>query len=162
MARSQWHKLYSASVAAPADRLFELLADLPNYVTWLPGSAQYGSTTDVDPYPVRFGSRYLDGKPGDKGKEWRGTVTGYQPPGSLDFHHTIWVAPLRTTVDTHIHYSLEQAGDATRVTRWLVLDFTMPAAVRPLRRLITKAFDDENVRTMAALKRYAEAPDVSG
>jgi hypothetical protein len=24
---------------------------------WLPGSAAFGSTTDVDPYPVRLGSR---------------------------------------------------------------------------------------------------------
>ncbi len=33
----------------------------------------------------------------------------------------------------------------------------MPALVRPLRRLITGAFDKENVRTMAAVMRYAEA-----
>jgi hypothetical protein len=33
----------------------------------------------------------------------------------------------------------------------------MPRLFRPLRRLIIKSFDDENVRTMAAVKRYAEA-----
>jgi hypothetical protein len=33
----------------------------------------------------------------------------------------------------------------------------MPIALRPLRRLITSSFDKENVRTIAAVKAYAEA-----
>jgi len=161
MASSQWHKLYSATVTAPPELLFRLLSDMPNYGDWLPGSGQYGQTKDVEPYPVRRGTRYHDGKPDEPGRDWRGTVTGFQPPGSLDFHHTIHVSQLRATIDTHIHYSLEdslEAGDgATEVTRWLVLDITMPVVLRPLRPLITASFDKENLRTMAALKQYAEA-----
>ena len=57
----------------------------------------------------------------------------------------------------HIHYSLEQEDGRTTVTRWLVLDVSMPLILRPLRRAITGSFDRENVRTMAALKTYAEA-----
>ncbi len=45
------------------------------------------ATTDVDSYPVRLGSTYHGGKPDEPGKDWYGTVTGLQPPGSLDFHH---------------------------------------------------------------------------
>ena len=157
MAASHWHKFYSATVAAPPEVLFRLLSDLPNYGDWLPGSGQFGHTTDVEPYPVRLGTRYHDGKPDKPGKDWWGTVTGFQPPGSVDFHHTIHVSQVRATVDVHIHYSLEAEDDHTRVTRWLVLDVTMPAVLRPLRPLITSAFDKENVRTMAALKQYAEA-----
>jgi uncharacterized protein YndB with AHSA1/START domain len=160
MATSHWHRFYSSKVAAPPSALFELLSDLPNYGRWLPGSDQFAETTDVEPYPVRLGSRYHDGKPGEPGKDWWGTVTGFSPPGSLDFHHIIHVGQLRTTVDVHIHYSFEADDAGTQVIRWLVLDVTMPALVRPLRRLITRAFDKENVRTMAAVKRYAEAhPD---
>jgi hypothetical protein len=163
MSTSQWHKLYSAHVAAPAGVLFGLLADMPEYGRWLPGSAQYGATTDVEPYPVQLGSRYHDGKPGEPGKDWWGTVIGFQPPGSLDFHHTIAVSQLRATVDVHIHYSFESEDDGTRVSRWLVLDIAMPAALRPLRRLILASFDKENLRTMAAVKQYAEAhPGASG
>jgi hypothetical protein len=150
-------------IAARAELLFGLLADLPHYDRWLPGSDAFGSTTDVEPYPVRYRSRYHDGKPGVKGKDWWGTVAGFQSPGSLDFHHTISVAQLRATVDVHIHYSLESHDGATEVTRWLVLDITMPAVALPLRRLITASFDRENLRTMAALQRYAEAqPAQSG
>jgi hypothetical protein len=93
-------------------------------------------------------------------KDWWGTVTGFQPPGAIDFHHTIHVSQLRATVDVRIHYSFERDGPATQATRWLVLDITMPMLFRPARRLIIKSFDDENVRTMAAVKTYAEAhPD---
>jgi len=157
MATSQWHKLYSATVAAPPEPLFKLLSDLPNYGDWLPGSGQYGQTTDVEPYPVRQGTRYHDGRPGEPGKDWWGTVTGFQPPGSLDFHHTIHVRQLRATIDVHIHYSLEPGDGGTQVTRWLVLDIAMPAVLRPVRPLITASFDKENVRTLAALKQFAEA-----
>ena len=160
MSSSQWHKLYTAQVAAPPALLFGLLSDMPNYSDWLPSSAQFSSTTDVEPYPVQLGSHYRDGKPGEPGKDWQGTVTGFQPPGSIDFHHTIGVRQLRSTVDVHIHYSFEQQDGTTRVVRWLVLDIAMPFALRPLRRLITASFDKENIRTMAAVKTYAEAhPD---
>jgi hypothetical protein len=47
--------------------------------------------------------------------------------------------------------------DGTQLTRWLVLDITMPILMRPLRRLIIRNFDEESVRTMAAVKKYAEA-----
>jgi hypothetical protein len=154
---SHWHKLYTADINASPAVLFRLVADMPNYGRWLPGSASYGSTTDVEPYPVRLGSRYHDGKPGQRGKDWWGEVTGFQPPGSLDFHHTIYARQVRATVDTHIHYSFESAGTETRVTRWLLLSIAMPLVLRPLRPPIISAFDNENVRTMAALADYTEA-----
>jgi len=157
MASSHWHKMYTSTVTAPSDFLFDLLADLPTYGRWLPGSDAFGRTVDVEPYPVRYGTRYHDGKPDVPGKDWFGTVTGFQPPGSLDFHHTIGVKQLRGSVDVHIHYSFERDGDATRVSRWLVLDISMPIIFRPLRRLIISSFDKENVRTMRAVKTYAEA-----
>jgi len=164
MPSSQWHKFYIAHVAAPPGVLFGLLADMPGYGRWLPGSQQFAKTTDVEPYPVQLGSRYHDGKPDEPGKDWWGTVTGFQPPGSLDFHHAITVTQLRATVDVHIHYSFEPENASTRVSRWLILDITMPAITRPLRRLIISSFDKENLRTMAAVKEYAEARtgDASG
>jgi hypothetical protein len=160
MPRSQWHNFYRASVAAPPEVLFDLLSDMPNYGRWLPGSSQFGQTTDVDPYPVKLGSKYHDGKPDEPGKNWWGTVIGFQRPGSLDFHHSIKVTQLRATVDVHIHYSFEPHTAGTQVSRWLVLDITMPLLLRPLRPAIISKFDEENVRTMSAVKEFAEAhPD---
>jgi hypothetical protein len=157
MATSHWHKLYRSAVAAPPAVLFELLSDLPNYGRWLPASAQYTETTDVEPYPVQLGSRYHDGKPGEPGKDWWGAVTGFQPPGSLDFHHTIHVKQLKARVEVNIHYSFVPDNGGTNVTRWLVLDIAIPIVLRPLSTLIIRAFDKENIRTMEAVKKYAEA-----
>jgi Polyketide cyclase / dehydrase and lipid transport len=159
---SQWHRLYTSKIAASPEFLFGLLSDLPNYGQWLPPSDQYAGTTDVEPYPVRLGSRYHDGKPDEAGKDWWGSVTGFQPPGSIDFHHTIHVRQLRATIDVRIHYSFEPEETGTLVSRWLILDFHMPIVVRPLRPAITSRFDKENVRTLAALKTYAEAQAGAG
>jgi uncharacterized protein YndB with AHSA1/START domain len=157
MSHSQWHRFYTLKVAAPPELLFELLSDLPRYDRWLPSSDAFGGTADVEPYPVQLGSRYHDGRPGEPGKDWWGTVTGFQRPGSIDFHHTIAIRQLRATVDVHIHYSLEPEDAGAVVTRWLVLDISMPVGFRLLRPAITARFDKENVRTMDAVKRYAEA-----
>jgi uncharacterized protein YndB with AHSA1/START domain len=157
VSKSQWHRFYTATVAAPPKRLFDLLSDMPNYRNWLPESEQFGRTTEVDPYPVRLGSRYHDGRPDEPGKDWWGTVIGFQPPGSVDFHHSIAVRQLRATVDVHIHYSFEPADAGTQVNRWLVLDITMPLVLRPLRSAVISKFDKENVRTMSAVKQYAES-----
>jgi hypothetical protein len=165
MSHSQWHRFYTSQVAAPTGLLFALLSDLPNYGRWLPASGQFAGTTDVEPYPVRLGSRYHDGRPDEPGKDWRGSVTGFQRPGSIDFHHTIRVRQLRATVDVHIHYSIEpeeQQDQRAVVSRWLVLDVSMPVAFRPLRPAITTRFDQENLRTMAAVKQYAEAHAADG
>jgi uncharacterized protein YndB with AHSA1/START domain len=153
MPKSQWHRIYGSAVAAPPPEVFDLLSDLPNYGRWLPRSSQYEATTDVVPYPVRLGSRHHDGKPNHPGKDWWGTVTGFQPPGCVDFRHTIDVRPLRTTIEVHIHYSFEPDGDGTQVTRWLVLDISMPVIARPLRPFIIRRFDQENRRTLAAVSR---------
>jgi hypothetical protein len=159
MSHSKWHRIYTSKVAASPELLFGLLSDLPNYGQWLPASDEFGGTTDVEPYPVQLGSRYHDGQPGapGKGKDWWGSVTGFQPPGSIDFHHTIELRQLLVTIDVHIHYSFEPDGAHAVVNRWLVLDIRMPIVIRPLRPVITRRFDKENRRTMAAVKTYAEA-----
>jgi hypothetical protein len=162
MPHSQWHRFYASKVAASRELLFGLLSDLPHYDRWLPPSGDFGGTTDVEPYPVQFGSRYHDGKPGEPGKDWWGSVTGFQAPGSIDFHHTIRVRQLRTTVDVRIHYSFEEEDQWTVVNRWLILDFSMPVVFRPLRPAITTRFDKENLRTMTAVKQYAEAQASDG
>ncbi len=84
MPHSQWHRFYTSKVAAPPGLLFGLLSDLPHYDRWLPPSGQFAGTTDVELYPVQLGSRYHDGKPDEPGKDWWGTVTGFQRPGSID------------------------------------------------------------------------------
>jgi carbon monoxide dehydrogenase subunit G len=42
-------------VAAPPEVVFDLLSDMARHDRWVPGPEQFGQTTDVEPYPVRFG-----------------------------------------------------------------------------------------------------------
>ena len=77
MPTSQWHKLYTSLVAAPPGVLFGLLADMPAYGRWLPGSSQYGQTTDVEPYPVRRAAATTTGNPASRAK-----TGGARSPGS--------------------------------------------------------------------------------
>ena len=93
---------------------------------------------DSTPYSRHFADR-RGGKPGEPGQDWRGSVTGFQPSGSIDFHYSIEVRQLRATVDVHIHYSFEEEGQGTVVNPWLILDFTMPVAFRALRPAITSS-----------------------
>jgi len=39
---------------------------------------------------------------------------------------------LRATVDVHIHYSFGPENTGALITRWLVLDITMPVIARPV------------------------------
>ncbi|GAA4383612.1 SRPBCC family protein [Tsukamurella soli] len=140
-----------------------MIADLPRYPTWLPASGEYASTTGVEPYPVRLGSRYHDGRTGEPGKDWWGSVTGFQRPGSLDFHHAITVSAARATVEVNIHYAFEAAEDQqTDVSRWLLLTITMPVLLLPARRVIVSRFDRENVRTMRAVEAHFPADGTGG
>jgi hypothetical protein len=51
---------FSSHINRPASLLFDLLADMPHYGRWLPGSGAFGGTRDVFPYPVQQGTRYID------------------------------------------------------------------------------------------------------
>ena len=118
MPHSQWHRIYTSKVAASAELLFGLLSDMPNYDRWLPPSGQFARTTDVEPYPVQLGSRYHDGKPGEPGKDWHGSVTGFQPPGSIDFHHTIQVRQLRAIVPRISSWTLRHTAGSRSMREW--------------------------------------------
>jgi len=70
------------------ETIFELIADMPNYGRWLPGSDAFGGTTEVSPYPLRLGTTYLDAGPAGLRP---GSVTGYDP--RLSSHHAVEARP---------------------------------------------------------------------
>jgi hypothetical protein len=60
--------VYLASEVYSANRrisefIFDLIADMPNYGRWLPGSEAFSGTTKVSRYPIRLGTTYLDAGP---------------------------------------------------------------------------------------------------
>jgi hypothetical protein len=107
------------------------------------------------PYPVRLGTTYLDAGPILK----PGSVTEFDPPKHISFHHTVQLrqAFLKTDVDARIRYTLDPMGGGTSVDRKLVLTFDLHGVTFLALPLLLYGFRKENNRTLAALKRCVEA-----
>jgi uncharacterized protein YndB with AHSA1/START domain len=152
---STWHPRFTARIDDSPEMIFDLIADMPNYGRWLPGSPAFGGTTEVTPYPVRLGTTYLDSGPAG---QRLGVVTGYDPPKYIAFHHTMLLkqGPLTADIDVHIRYTFEPVESATFVTRDLDLSIQIPGFLKVAEPLILYAFRKENVRILAELKRYVE------
>ncbi len=150
------HSRFTARIDGSPEVIFDLLADMPNYGRWLPGSDAFGATRDVSPYPVRLGTTYLDGGPAG---ERPGSVTVFDPPKSIAFHQTMLIkrGPLTANVDVNIRCTLEPIGGATNLVRDLELRIDIPGVLRVAEPLVASAFKKENARLLAVLKRYIEA-----
>jgi uncharacterized protein YndB with AHSA1/START domain len=150
------HPRFTVRILGPPEAIFELVADMPNYGRWLPGSDAFGGTTEVTPYPVRLGTTYLDsGSAGER----RGSVTEYDPPKRIGFHHTMELKKglLSADIDVHIRCRFEPLERGTFVSRELDLTIRMPGIMKLAMPLVLYAFRKENVRMLAELKRYVEA-----
>ncbi len=150
------HLRFTARIEGSPETIFDLVSDMPNYGRWLSGSEAFGATTQVNPYPVRLGTTYLDAGPAG---ERPGVVTEFDPPRRIKFHQTMVVkrGPLTANIDIHCWYTLKPQGHATDVIRELDLDIQMPAWLRLARPFVVSAFSKENARMLEELKRYVEA-----
>lgn len=149
------HLQFSSQIEGSPEVVFHLVADMPNYSLWLPDSAVFGGTVDVTPYPVRLGTTYLDAEPVEK----PGSVTEFDPPKHIGFHHTVLIrrGPLKTDIDARIRYTFEPNQGGTLVLRELDLTMNLRGVFKLASPYIVKAFRKENLRTLAKLKRYVES-----
>lgn len=149
------HPRFTALIDGSPEIIFDLLADMPNYGRWLPGSDAFGGTSDVSPYPVCLGTTYLDAGPAGNRP---GSVTVYDPPRRISFHHTMLLekGPITANIDVHIRYLLMPAGRMTCVVRDLELTIRIPGLLKLAKPLVVYGFRKENVRILAELKRYVE------
>lgn len=153
---STTHPRFTARIEGSPETIFDLVADLPNYGRWLPGSEAFGGTPEVWPYPVRLGTTYLDaGPPGQR----PGSVTGYDPSKYIAFYHTMLLKRglLTANVDVHIRYTFELVERATCVTRDLDFTIQIPSLPKVAEPFVVSVFRKENLRILAELKRYVEA-----
>ena len=129
---------------------------MPNYGRWLSGSQAFGGTTEVSPYPVCLGTTYLDAGPAGQRP---GSVTEYDPPRRIAFHHTMLLkqGPLTADIDVNVRYTFEPIEGGTLVIRNLDLTIEIPGLLRLAKPLVLHAFRKENLRILAELKRYVEA-----
>jgi hypothetical protein len=150
------HLGFASRIEGSPETIFDLIADMPNYGRWLPGSEAFGATTEISPYPVRLGTTYLDAGPAGQRP---GTVTGYDPPQYIAFHQTMLLkqGPLTANLEIHKWYMLYGIGGATRLHCDLDLAIQIHGPLKIVQPLVVYAFRRENVRVLAELKRYVEA-----
>lgn len=70
------HPRFTARINGSPEVIFDLIADMPNYGRWLPGSQALGGTTEVSPYPVRLGTTYLDAGPAGQRPPTMSSIAG--------------------------------------------------------------------------------------
>jgi len=131
--------VFTATIQATPESIFDLISDMPNYHRWLPGSDAFGGTTQVTPYPVQLGTTYLDAGPlGIR----PGSVTVFDRPRQIGFHHTMDLkkGPLHGVADIHILYTLEPVERGTHVQRKLEMTIKIPGWVRLLEQLVVGHF----------------------
>jgi len=147
---------FTARIDGSPEAIFDLLADLPNYGRWLPGSDSFGATRDVSPYPVGLGTRYLDAGPAG---ERPGSVTAFDRPHTIAFHQTMLIkrGPLTASADVNIRCALERVDGGTSVVRDLELRIEIAGLLKVAEPIVALAFKKENARVLAELKRYVEA-----
>jgi hypothetical protein len=119
------HPRFTARIEGSPKTIFDLIADMPNYGRWLPGSEAFGRTTQASPYPVRLGTASVDAGPAG---ERRGSATAYGPPKYIAFHRTMLLkqGSLTANIDVHVRCTLELVERATWVIRDLDLTIQIP------------------------------------
>jgi hypothetical protein len=108
------HPRFTTRIEGSPEIIFDLIADMPNYGPWLTGSEAFGGTTQVSPYPVRLGTTYLDAGPAGQRP---GSVTRYDPPKYIAFHHTMLLKRGPLTANIDVHNSLHVRACRTRDIR---------------------------------------------
>lgn len=149
-------------IHAPATEVFTIVADLPTYHNWLPESPAFKGTTQVSHNPVKLGTTYHE--PGPAGTR-KGEVIEFEPPGAdrvgrITFKQPMLMKPyvLGMVLDVKLEVKMtelrEDGAVKTRLERDVYLTF--PWALWALKPLVDMEFKKESLRTMEALKDYAE------
>jgi hypothetical protein len=103
---------FTTTIQSSAQTIFAVIVDLPRYHRWLPGSASFGTISDISSEPLGLGTTYVDAGP--SGKRY-GSIVEYMPPTNISFHQPMQLTGLlRGTIDITINYTLESEHGATR------------------------------------------------
>jgi len=154
----------STTINAPAKEVFAIIADLPTYHNWLPESAAFKGTTQVSHNPVKLGTTYHE--PGPAGTR-KGEVVEFEPPvgktGKITFKQPMSMKPyvLGMVMDMKVTMTVTEErteGEYGTVKTLLERDINVgyPWALWAFKPLVDAEFKKESLRTLEALKAYAE------
>src|SRR5688572_23836789 len=136
-------------IQRPIEGVFNLNADLPHYGEWLPPSNLYGNVTQYTGMPVGRGTQYVD-----QGKLTRmtGRVTAFAAPNAITFQQS--TVSMLGALEVEIRYTLESAGDSTRVVREVGVH--PGGAFGLIQGRLLKSITQESERILASMKTHLE------
>ena len=136
------------------EQVFDLIANIKHYDTWLPGSKSFWGIRHISDDPIKQGTTYTDGQ----GRlEMHGLVRMYDPPEQIIFHQVakfrvlgILSAELGVTVD----YILVQEHSGTTVIRNVEVE--VKGILKLVRARIMSQIKTENERLLQVMKQVLE------
>jgi uncharacterized protein YndB with AHSA1/START domain len=140
-----------ADIQCPAGMIFDLITDFSGQERWLGRSSAFRGTTEVSSDPVALGTTYRE--PGPFGVR-NGTVTEFERPAKITFHQPMTMKLHAGTVDVTLRYALTPQAAFTHVSR--IVTITVPRPLKLGQPLLVRAFRTESLRTLLALKAYAD------
>jgi uncharacterized protein YndB with AHSA1/START domain len=140
----------SIVIAAPADEVFERLADLPSYAGWMHHDGLFRRCVPTTEGPVRVGTAYADMT---RMGTFHGEVVEYTAPTRLAFRETLrWFG--RPVSEARAEYTLEADGASTAVHHVAVGELF--GVMRPMKPGAAWMANRERSRTLQSLQRSLE------
>lgn len=140
-----------ADVDWPADLIFDLITDFDSYPRWLSRSSAYHGTHEISSNPVKLGTTYRE--PGPFGVR-HGEVAEFERPTKVTFRQPMTMRFGLGVIDTTVRYNLTPGAGKTHVSRVCAID--VPWQLKLFQPVVVEQFRRESVRTLAALKAYAD------
>jgi len=135
------------TIAAPVERVFDLMADARNEAQW---NSQVSSSTLVSEEPVGQGSEFTTV---NRGREFRAVLTEFERPRHLAYDVTGQPMTIHGALD------FVEAGDSTRMTG--SFDFTGHGPMKVMLPLMAPMIRRDFPRQMASFKAFCEADATS-
>jgi uncharacterized protein YndB with AHSA1/START domain len=145
----------TTDINAPAQKVFDAVADLHSYSKWLPDSGIFKGTTEISETPVKLGTTYVETSPGGVRS---GKVIEFERPSKVAFHQPMKLDPASGghVIDIKVEVTLKENGEGvTTVERDVYLG--LPEPLQPLKEAWDKGASGEGVRVLDLLKKYVES-----
>jgi uncharacterized protein YndB with AHSA1/START domain len=139
------------TIDRPVSDVFERLADLDDYRTWMRRTGVFRRSGQTSDGPVGVGTAYFDAT---RMGTFRGEVTDYEPPARIGFRETLhWFGS--DLMEARPSYILEADRDKTIVRHVAEGElFGVMRLMKPVAALLARG---ERARTVESLRRSLES-----
>jgi uncharacterized protein YndB with AHSA1/START domain len=145
---------FEAFIKRSPETVFQLLANLSGYASWLPPSELYSETSAVSEHPTKVGTAYIDKGPYS---EMCGEVSELEP-----YSHLVFCQSGRFTsrwpgeeVEMHIRYTLRSTRDGTQVIR--DVELYSQSILKVVSPQLVQTIKKESNRILQRIQWYMEA-----